>query len=397
MEQTDNTPDVQTEQLNPQNLNLDINKVPPTIPPAKSSSKGLAEEAMFDSLFEGEYDSDGLGEQEKVTKQLAQRKRKERVEQLNNPDDDLDEEDDFIERKLKKTNSDDDEDDDLNSYSEERELGLDDDFEEVRPTRSKRSKSQIAIPTDDRVILELIEKMEQAYHEDKEANRNKQPALAKLKLLPEVLPIFNRQNIRDSYFEAGFLKQCKSWLNPLPDGTLPNMKIRDGILKSLEKLDLTEDHLRASGIGRAVMTLSKHKSESLPNQKICTALISKWSRPIFDITSTYKELEKYDKESHMSLSNSAKKPRKRMSLSSSDPLDLSSSTETLPSYTIRPQKVRMEYSIRPPSWGDMKKDKGTPTHSKPNKIQERISALRASKRAKTRAVSVGVNKPTRYT
>jgi len=44
----------------------------------------------------------------------------------------------------------------------------------------------------------------------------------------------------------------------------------------------------------------------------------------------------------------------------------------------------------------MKKEKGTP-HGKPNKIQERISALRASKRAKMRAVSVGVNKPTRYT
>jgi len=302
-----------------------------------------------------------------------------------------DEEDDFLERKLKKRTSDDD-DDDMGSFSEERELGLDD-FDDVRPNRPRRSKSQ-PIPTDDRIVQEFIEKMEQAYREDKDANRNKQPALAKLKLLPEVLSLFQKQYVRESYFDGGFLKQCKNWLTPLPDNTLPNMKIREGMLKSLEKLDLNEDLLRSSGIGRAVMTLSKHKSESLPNQKICTALISKWSRPIFDISSTYKELEKYEKETHQV--SSAKKPKRKLSLSQ-DPLDLSSSQEVLPSYTIRPQKVRMEYSIRPPSWGgDMKKEKGT-QHGKPNKIQERISALRASRRAKMRAVSVGVNKPTRYT
>jgi len=239
--------------------------------------------------------------------------------------------------------------------------------------------------------------MDQAYREDKEANRNKQPALARLKLLPEVLPVFHKQHVRDSYFEAGFLKQCKNWLNPLPDGTLPNMKIREGILKSLEKLDLSEDLLRASGIGRAVMTLSKHKSETLPNKKICGGLISKWSRPIFDITTTYKDLERYDTPNLSSLSNSGKRPRKRSSLTSSDPLDLGSSTESLPSYTIRPQKVRMDYTIRPRMTEDLKKpEKSTPSHSKPNKIQEKISALRASKRIKMRAVSVGVNKPTRH-
>jgi len=284
----------------------------------------------------------------------------------------------------------------MGSFSEDRDLGLgEDDFDDVRPNRTRRSKSQPVIQTDDRVIQDFIDKMEQAYREDQEANHNKQPALSKLKLLPEVLSLFQKQSVRESYFDGGFLKQCKNWLSPLPDGTLPNMKIREGFLKSLEKLDLSEDLLRASGIGRAVMTLSRHKSESLPNQKICTALISKWSRPIFDISSTYKELEKYEKETHLQV-NSAKKPKRKLSLSQ-DPLDLSSSQEVLPSYTIRPQKVRMEYSIRPPSWGgDMKKEKGTTqTQSKPNKIQERISALRASKRAKMRAVSVGVNKPTR--
>jgi len=366
------------------------------LPVTSKSSKGFIDE-VFDPLFEGEYDSESFGGDPSLhhsSKSASAKKlHKRKVTPLIEDDDHFDEEDeeeDFLERKLKKRTSD-DEDDELGSFSEERELGLDD-FD-VRPNRLRRSKNQ-PIQTDDRIVQEFIEKMEQAYREDKEANRNKQPALAKLKLLPEVLSLFQKQSVRDSYFDAGFLKQCKNWLSPLPDGTLPNMKIREGILKSLEKLDLNEDLLRSSGIGRAVMILSKHKSEPLPNQKICTALISKWSRPIFDISSTYKELEKYEKETHPV--SSAKKPKRKLSLSQ-DPLDLSSSQEVLPSYTIRPQKVRMEYSIRPPSWGgEMKKEKGSQTHGKPNKIQERISALRASKRAKTRAVSVGVNKPTRY-
>jgi len=371
-------------------LPLDINQVPPvvnTTPQAKT--KGMNEE-MLDKLFPSEIDDQA---DHKPEKSRNSQKKRNRIDDL-----DDDEYDDFSERKLKKSrgSEEDDEDEEMNSDSEERELGLDE-FDDVRPTRSKRSKIQ-TIQTDDRVIQELIEKMDTAYREDKDANRSKQPALSKLKLLPEVLPIFHKQHTRDSYFEAGFLKQCKNWLNPLPDGTLPNLKIREGILKSLEKLDLTEDLLRASGIGRAVMTLSKHKSETLPNQKICTGLISKWSRPIFDITTTYKELEKYEKDSHLSLSSSGKKPRKRMSLSSSDPLDLASSAESLPSYTIRPQKVRMDYTIRPPRMSeDLKKEKSTPSHSKPSKIQEKISALRASKRVKMRAVSVGVNKPTRHT
>jgi len=391
MNVSDNAPNVVvniSEKLPTQNVHINL-------PLTSKNSKGFTDEA-FDPLFEGEYDSEGFGEIDKnSSKSLqssAQKKRKERLEEDYQDEDD---EEDFLEKKLKKPRTSDDEEDDLGSYSEERELGLgDEDFDEVRPNRTRRTKSQ-PIPADDRVISEFIEKMEQAYKEDKAANLNKQPALAKLKLLPEVLSLFHKQSIRESYFDGGFLKQCKNWLSPLPDGTLPNMKIREGILKSLEKLDLTEDLLRASGIGRAVMTLSKHKSESLPNQKICTALISKWSRPIFDISSTYKELEKYEKETHLQINNS-KKPKRKLSLSQ-DPLDLSSSQEVLPSYTIRPQKVRMEYSIRPPSWGgDMKKEKGSQPHSKPNKIQERISALRASKRAKVRAVSVGVNKPTRY-
>jgi len=356
---------------------------------SQKSGKGFEEEMFEDGL--PDFD-DEIPDKEKALK-----KRKGTENLLD--DEAEDEEDDlFNDRPSKKKPRNSDEEEEI-SYSEG-ELGLEDEDEfGVRSNRSKRTKSQ-PLPDDDVKVQMFIEKMERAYHEDKEANRNKQPALSKLKLLPEVLSLFQKQNVRDSYFDGGFLKQCKNWLTPLPDGTLPNLKIREGILKSLEKLELSEELLRASGIGRAVMSLSKHKSESLTNQKICSALISKWSRPIFDISSTYKELEKYEKEASVHPVNSSKKPRKKSSSigASLDPLDISSSQEALPSYTIRPQKVRMEYSIRPPSWGDdMKKEKGTPTHSKPNKIQERITALRASKRAKTRAVSVGVNKPTRNT
>jgi len=217
--------------------NVDIN-----LPLTSKNSKTFTDEAAFDSLFDGDYDSDGdafseLDKKLSSSQQQPQnnKKRKEKpidlsqaiMNDMNDDYDEEDEDDDFIEKKLKKRTSDDD--DELNSFSEEREsLGLVD-FDDVRQSRGRRAKSQpTVVQTDDRVIQEFIEKMEKAYREDKEANRNKQPALSKLKFLPEVLSLFQKQSIRDSYFEGGFLKQCKNWLTPLPDGTLPNMKNQRG-------------------------------------------------------------------------------------------------------------------------------------------------------------------------
>jgi transcription factor SPN1 len=56
----------------------------------------------------------------------------------------------------------------------------------------------------------------------------------------------------------------------------------------------TED-LRESGIGRAIMLLSKHQHETLANKKSAKTLIELWSRPIFNLSSKYKDMHKDDR------------------------------------------------------------------------------------------------------
>lgn len=55
----------------------------------------------------------------------------------------------------------------------------------------------------------------------------------------------------------------KAWIDPMPDGTLPNSTIRSAILKLLDELPIDcalEDRkaqLKRSGLGRTIMFLAK--------------------------------------------------------------------------------------------------------------------------------------------
>jgi len=387
---------------------------------------GIDEDAMFDSLFGEEEDSeDAMGDVAKATRQLAQKKRKEREEQLNNADADAEEgiikeeqpkkrrrtrdnyeNDDFV---INEENTDDPlgnekNDDDLDNFTN-------DVFNPMRH-RSRRKTAQQKFLADENMVQNFVEKMEQAHKEDKEALKNKKPGLAKVKLLPEVQSFFQKQYVRESLFTekndgegtsiapggVSILKQCRKWLAPLPDGSLPNLKIRDGLLKSLEKLDLGEELLRKSGIGKAVMVLSKHRTESQQNKKICRALIQKWSRPIFAISSAYTQLEAFETEAYEQRKQSGKKLKRRsMSQGFDDVFEspAGSQESAAPRYTIRPQKVRMDYVIRPTAeWNDRgeRKIKDQDRVSKPLKIHEKIQSLKTPKRSRARAVTIGVNK-----
>ncbi|KDD76340.1 hypothetical protein H632_c262p2 [Helicosporidium sp. ATCC 50920] len=111
-----------------------------------------------------------------------------------------------------------------------------DDMDEIDALFSKRKRRDGVNEAGNRAIVEnMLAQMEIAVEEDMKA------------------------------YEEGVLK---AWIEPMPDGTLPNTKIRSSVLQLLGALPIDcafEDRkaqLKRSGLGRAVLFLAKVPGES---------------------------------------------------------------------------------------------------------------------------------------
>uniref|UniRef100_A0A672JXC6 Interacts with SUPT6H, CTD assembly factor 1 n=1 Tax=Sinocyclocheilus grahami TaxID=75366 RepID=A0A672JXC6_SINGR len=149
----------------------------------------------------------------------------------------------------------------------------------------------------DDVVSAMITKMTEAAEEDRTLNSQKKPALKKLMLLPTVVMHLKKQDLKDTFIDSGVMLAIKEWISPLPDKSLPALKIREELLKILQELpSVSQETLKLSGIGRAVMYLYKHPKESRPNKDLALKLINEWSRPIFGLSSNYKGMTREERE-----------------------------------------------------------------------------------------------------
>ncbi|KAJ8397240.1 hypothetical protein AAFF_G00440740 [Aldrovandia affinis] len=149
----------------------------------------------------------------------------------------------------------------------------------------------------DDVVSAMITKMTEAAEEDRTLNSQKKPALKKLTLLPTVVMHLKKQDLKETFIDSGVMSAIKEWISPLPDKSLPALKIREELLKILQELpSVSQETLKHSGIGRAVMFLYKHPKESRPNKDLALKLINEWSRPIFGLTSNYKGMTREERQ-----------------------------------------------------------------------------------------------------
>nr|XP_029146890.1 protein IWS1 homolog 1-like [Arachis hypogaea] len=99
-----------------------------------------------------------------------------------------------------------------------------------------------------------------------------------------------------TFLDHGVLTLLKNWLEPLPDGSLPNINIRTAILTILNvfPIDLEQydrrEQLKKSGLGKVIMFLSKSDEEINVNRKLAKKLVDKWSRPIFNKSTRFKDM-----------------------------------------------------------------------------------------------------------
>ncbi|XP_019089106.1 PREDICTED: protein IWS1 homolog 2-like [Camelina sativa] len=245
----------------------------------------------------------------------------------------------------------------------------------LKPKKSKVEKdaSEIAMQ-----VEQVIATLEIAVEDDVTQNREGKPAINKLMNLPLLINALSKKPLQAEFLDHGVLNLLKNWLEPLPDGSLPNINIRTAILEILKdlRIDLDQDSRREQfikrGIGKVIMFLSKSDEETTPNRRLANDLVNKWGRIIYNNSTRYdtmlsKEEREEQKQMLLRRQNKTRKVSERKTIICDTDVDLYLGTWTGGGRTQIPKAMSMDFTIRPQSKVDeacVKKQKNASTHEK---------------------------------
>ncbi|KAG0747958.1 hypothetical protein G6F57_007284 [Rhizopus arrhizus] len=138
-------------------------------------------------------------------------------------------------------------------------------------------------------LSSLRDRMRNACEKDAISNGNRQPALAKLKMLNEVTGTLTNKHLQDLILDNGLLDTIRLWLEPLPDRSLPSLDIQVAMLDILDRLPISGEHLRESGVGKIVYFYTKSPRIEQHIKRKADQLVAKWSRLVIKRSENYKE------------------------------------------------------------------------------------------------------------
>jgi len=142
----------------------------------------------------------------------------------------------------------------------------------------------------------FLARMQQAAEDDEEAVSQRKPALKKLKMIDEVCRTLARQEMHRPLLDLDLLVVCKSWIQPLPNGQLGNITVRQRLIGAISLMTgengITKIDLKRSDFGKVVMSLYMHKNETKGMKRALRTLIDQWSRPIFQKSGNMRDLRR---------------------------------------------------------------------------------------------------------
>ena len=137
----------------------------------------------------------------------------------------------------------------------------------------------------------MRQRMVAAAQADNEARSAGYAAMQKLKLLPEVVALLNRNTLSHALVdpEANLIEAVRFFLEPLSDGSLPAYNIQRDLFICLAKLPVTLETLTASGIGKVTLFYTKSKRPETSIKRMAEKLLGEWSRPILKRSDDYRK------------------------------------------------------------------------------------------------------------
>jgi transcription factor SPN1 len=142
----------------------------------------------------------------------------------------------------------------------------------------------------DKELGDMRNRMTKAAELDSIARQNGQPATNKLRMLPEVINLLNRNNLRNQIVDPdiNLLEAVRFFLEPLADGSLPAYNIQRELFQILAKLPMTKDTVVASGIGKVILFYTRSKKAEPKIKLQAERLARDWMRLILKRPDDYR-------------------------------------------------------------------------------------------------------------
>ncbi|XP_047320217.1 protein IWS1 homolog 1-like [Impatiens glandulifera] len=291
----------------------------------------------------------------------------------------------------------------------------DDEIAQLFKVGKKKKKHEKSAAEISMLVENVMAGLEVVAEEDVELNRQSKPAINKLRKLPLLQEVLSKKQLQAEFLDHGVLTLLKTWLEPLPDGNLPNINVREAVLKllhdfpiDLEQFDRREQ-LKKSGLGKVIMFFSKSDEETASNKRLAKELVDKWSRPIFNKSTRFEDMRgTYEDERRPR--PSAKKPMRHkggsgmQSRDDDDDLDLlaevvegkdvvgKSSSRLIT--TRPPEAMSMDFVVRPQSKIDpdaiRARAKQVVHDQRRLKMRKKLQQLKAPKKKQLQATKLSV-------